>query len=41
MRSNCGVALTLLPYAEIACAAWSSDMMKMMFVFDIFFLSLT
>ncbi|GAB2648660.1 hypothetical protein GCM10009743_25330 [Kribbella swartbergensis] len=29
-RSRCGVRLTLLPYAEIACAAWSSDMTKTM-----------
>ena len=26
-----GVWLTFDPYALIACAAWSSDMMKMMF----------
>ena len=26
-----GVWLTREPYALIACAAWSSDMMKMMF----------
>jgi hypothetical protein len=30
-RSICGVALMRLPYAPMACAAWSSAMMKTMF----------
>src|SRR5262249_7123643 len=30
-RSRCGVWLTCDPYAPIACAAWSSDMMYRMF----------
>ena len=29
-RSRCGVLLTRDPYAPMACAAWSSVMMKMM-----------
>jgi hypothetical protein len=33
-RSNCGVRLILLPYAEIAWDAWSSDMMNKMFGLD-------
>jgi hypothetical protein len=31
IRSMFGVSLTTLPYALIACAAWSSDMMKTKF----------
>ena len=30
-RSMFGVSFTREPYAEIACAAWSSDMMNTMF----------